>query len=80
VLTDDELVALIESLPSEGELLAELSALSKLPGALPERVCAYCERSIELLRRDAQYCSHACRQCAWEKRQRARRNWLDRNR
>jgi hypothetical protein len=45
--TDDELVAFIDSLPDAEELLQDLSALSGLPGAEPERVA----RAVSLVSR-----------------------------
>jgi hypothetical protein len=73
VLSDDELVAFIESLPETEELLAELRALSQLPGAEPERCCRACNSSLALHRKDAVWCSHACRQWGYEQRLKERR-------
>jgi hypothetical protein len=58
LMSDDELQAFVEALPSEEELVQELAPL------FPERTCAVCGASMVMYRRDAITHSHACRQKA----------------
>jgi hypothetical protein len=69
MLTDEELQSFIENLPSEAELLKELEAL----GVARERRCRACNSSLALYRRDAVWCSSACKRWGYEQRVKARR-------
>jgi hypothetical protein len=62
LMSDDELAAFVDALPSEEELVAELAAL------FPDHVCAVCGSSLLLYRSDARTHSNACRQKAYRAR------------